>query len=127
VFSQVLAAQAGDAEVSLVEEYFNIDIEDYPRLNNGLDGRYLTVRTRLYQLGMLYGHRFPLKGNRFEIDTELGLSANIGSANKIYSQNRDFSKLNVRFDDTLNQFYKQYAFIPSVAVMLVYKFKKPEN
>jgi len=127
VFGQVLGAQAGDASVSIMEDYFKVNVNNYPRIN-GSSGteRYLTIRTRLYQAGILLGHRFPLKG-RFEIDTELGLSGNVGSKSKIYSVNRDYSELSERFDNSLDDFYKQYAFIPSFAVMLVYKFKKPEN
>jgi len=129
IFAQAIGAQAGDVSSELVEDYFGTSIEDYPLLNGAtnLSEKNLTVRTRLYQAGMLYGRRFPLKNKRLEIDVELGLSANIGSTSKFYSENRDYSELNERFDVVLDDFYKAYAFIPSLGVTFVYKLHKPEN
>jgi hypothetical protein len=129
IFSQAIGAQAGDVAPELVEDYFDVNLEDYPLKPGGTSGpeRNLTVRTRLYQLGLLYGRRFPLKDKRFEIDAEVGLSANIGSTSKFYSDNRDFSELNERVNVELQTFYKEYAFIPSVGVMFVYKFARARD
>lgn len=129
IFAQAIGAQAGDVSSELVEDYFGTSIQDYPLLDGAtnLSEKNLTVRTRLYQAGMLYGRRFPLKNKRLEIDVELGLSANIGSTSKFYSENRDYSELNKRFDAGLDAFYKAYAFIPSMAVMFVYKLGNQKN
>jgi len=126
IFSQVIGAQAGDVSAHLLEDYFNVDLEDYPLKPGGstIQEKNLKIRTRLYQLGVLYGHRFPLKDSRFEIDAELGLSANIGSITKLYSDNRDFAELNERLNFELSNFYHEYAFIPSVGIMFVYKFAR---
>jgi hypothetical protein len=128
-FTQVMGVQASDASAVLVENYFDIDMNDYPLFNAGVSStdKHLSFRTRLYQVGMLLGHRFPFKDNRFEIDVELGLSANVGSKSKVYSEERDLSKFNERFNEELVEYYKKYAFIPSMGVMLVYKLRKSEN
>ena len=128
VFTQVIGVKAKDASAALVENYYDIKMSDYPLLNAGLSSdRYLTFKTRLYQAGLLVGHRFPLKGDRFEIDVEMGLSANFASKSKIYSEKRDLSTFNDRFNEELVEYYKKYAFIPSCGVMLVYKLKPNEN
>ena len=126
IFSQAIGAQAGDVESELIEDYFDVELDDYPLKPGGsnISEKNLTVRTRLYQLGLLYGRRFPLKDKRFEIDAEVGLSLNIGSTSKVYSDNRDFSALNERINVTLQGFYQDYAYIPSAAVMFVYKFAR---
>jgi hypothetical protein len=129
IFSQAIGAQAGDVDPELIEDYFDVELDDYPLKPGGsnVSEKNVTVRTRLYQLGLLYGRRFPLKDNRFEIDAEVGLSTNIGSTSKIYSDNRDFPALNERLNVTLQDFYSDYALIPSAAVMFVYKFARARD
>jgi hypothetical protein len=129
MFFQAIGAQAGDVDPQLVQDYFDVDLQDYPLKPGGTSGpeRNMTIRTRLYQLGLLYGRRFPLKDKRFEIDAEVGMSANVGSASKVYSDNRDFSELNERINIELKTFYKEYAFIPSLGVMFVYKFARARD
>ena len=129
IFSQAIGAQAGDVDSELIEDYFGVELDDYPVRPGGSSApeRTLTVRTRLYQLGLLYGRRFPLKDKRFEIDAEVGLSLNIGSTSKVYSDNRDFSALNERINVALQGFYNDYAYIPSAAVMFVYKFARARD
>ncbi|HEY5822762.1 MAG TPA: hypothetical protein VIT44_00260 [Cyclobacteriaceae bacterium] len=129
VFGQYIGVQAGDASMAVVEDYFNTTQQEYPFRPGkaGTSDKYVTVRTRLYQAGVLFGHRFPFKGSPFEIDLEMGLSANIGSKSRMYSENRDLEKLSARFDSTLKDFYHQYAFIPSIGVLFVYKLKANEN
>jgi hypothetical protein len=124
-FALAVGAQAGNVSTMLIENYFNVSLQDYPLLNGKVNSPedYLRVRTRLYQAGFLFGHRFPLKNNRFEIDAEMGLSGNIGSTSRIYSENRDLTTLSSSLNSSLKEFYKDYAFIPSVGVMLVYKLK----
>ncbi len=125
VFTQMIGLQAGDASPTLVQDYFKVDLNDYPLLagKTNIAEKNLKCRTRLYQAGVLFGHRFPLKGNRFVINAELGLSANIGSTSSVTGENHDLSRLNDRLNVSLDTFYKEYAFIPSCAVMLVYKLR----
>ena len=127
VFSQIIGVKAGDASAAAVEGYFGVNIEDQP-LKSGGDpsDRKLQFKTRLYQAGLLYGHRFPLKNKRLEIDAEMGLSFNIGSKSTLYNENRDFTELNDKCNDALDEFYKAYDFIPSLSVMFVYKLKKQD-
>jgi len=128
-FGQVIGVKAGDASWAVVEDYFNTTQGSYAVKPGkaGTSDKYVTIKTRLYQAGVLYGHRFPIVGSRFEIDVEMGLSANVGSTSKMYSENRDLTKLSERFNTTLDKFYKEYAFIPSLGVLFVYKLKPNDN
>jgi hypothetical protein len=128
-FFQAIGAKAGDASAELIADYFDVNLQDYPLKPGGSSApeRNLTCRTRLYQLGLLYGYRFPFKDNRFEIDVEAGLSLNVGSKSSVYSDNRDFSQLNERLNVELQGFYKDYAYIPSVGVMFVYRFARARD
>ena len=128
-FGQAIGVKAGDASWDVVEDYFNTTQNSYPFKPGkaGTSDKYVTVKTRLYQAGVLYGHRFPIEGSRFEIDVEMGLSANVGSTSNITSASHDLSALNTRFNETLDKFYKDYAFIPSLGVLFVYKLKPNEN
>jgi hypothetical protein len=125
VFTQMIGLQAGNASPALIDNYFQVDVNNYPVLagKTNIAEKNLRCRTRLYQAGLLFGHRFPLKGNRFVINAELGLSANIGSTSSVTGENHDLSRLNDRLNVSLDTFYKEYAFIPSCAVMLVYKLR----
>ena len=82
----------------------------------------LEVRSSLVQGGVLYGRRFPLKNKHFEIDAEVGVSANLWSNSKVDSERRDFSRLSDQLDEELDYYYSHYAFVPSLSVMLVYNF-----
>lgn len=127
-FGQIIGVQAGNASATIVEDYFETRMSDYPIKSGKANesDRFLTFRTRLYQVGLLFGHRFPIK-ERFEIDVELGLSTNISSKSKLYSEKRDLSTLNERMNEELVEYYKDYAIIPSFGLMFVYKLKKSEN
>jgi len=126
-FFQVIALHGGDAPTALVEDYFNTSINNYPvkKGRSPASEKYLHLTSALYQAGVLYGHRFPLKNKRFEIDTELGFSANVGSTSKLTSDVRTLSALSAEVDKELAGYYSEYAFVPSLTVALVYKLNKP--
>ncbi|MEO7992528.1 MAG: hypothetical protein ABI663_23455, partial [Chryseolinea sp.] len=123
-FCQVIALHGGDTPTDLIESYFGEDISMYPvkRNRTSTNEVYLTLKSTLYQAGVLYGRRFPLKDKRFEIDTEFGVSANIGSKSTLTSENRSLEALSVEVDDELKYYYSHYAFVPSLTVALAYKF-----
>jgi hypothetical protein len=129
VFGQAIGATATDVNPALYEDYFNVKMTDYPYLagKTGVTEKNLLVRTRLYQAGVHFGHRFPLKNDRLAINVEVGLSANIGSKSSVESEVRDLTKLNELFDKSLGAYYRDYAYIPSGGIMLVYKLKKSEQ
>ena len=75
---------------------------------------------RLYQAGILFGHRFPLPSKHFAVNAELGLSANVWSQSKLTSDTRNIQTLSVIVDNELSMDYTDYAFVPSLKVALVY-------
>lgn len=124
-FVQVIGLKAGDTPTELVEAYFEEDISTYParRRNIQTEEMTLSLKSTLYQAGLLYGRRFPLANKHFEIDAEFGVSANIGSQSKLSSNDRDLQALSAEVDDELQYYYSHYAFVPSLTVALAYKFR----
>jgi hypothetical protein len=124
-FIQLIALQAGDTPTELVESYFGTSISSYPsRRGKTTTEKYLHLSSTLYQAGVLYGHRFLLKNKQFEIDAEIGMSANIGSTSKLTSDVRDLTTLSKVADEELAGYYSDYAFIPSASIAFVYRFRK---
>lgn len=125
-FIQVIDLHAGNAPTSIVENYFGTSISNYPttRIRASSEEKYLTLTSTLYQGGILYGRRFPLKNKRLEIDTEIGLSANIGSKSKLTSDERNLSALSETVNTELAGYYSTYAFIPSLTLSLAYKLSR---
>jgi len=122
-FFQLIALHGGDTPASLVEDYFNTDINNYPTRKGRTTTSevYLHLTSTLYQGGLLYGRRFSLKNKRLEIDAEFGISANLGSQSKLTSDTRDLTALSTAADTELAGYYSEYAFVPSLTVCLVYK------
>jgi hypothetical protein len=122
-FFQMIALHGGDAPTAIVEDYFNTDVSNYParKGRSASSEKYLHLKSTLYQAGLLYGRRFPLKNKRLEIDAEFGISANLGSQSKLSSDTRDLSALSKVANTELAGYYSDYAFVPSLTVCLVYK------
>ncbi|MBA4057974.1 MAG: hypothetical protein C0490_24875 [Marivirga sp.] len=125
-FLQLLSLHAGDAPSDLIESYFSTSIDSYPskKRTNSSTEKYLSLSSSLWQAGVLYGRRFPLKNKRLELDTEIGISANISSKSKLTSDERNLSALSDVVDAELAGYYSNYAFVPSISVALVYKLAK---
>jgi hypothetical protein len=126
VFFQVISLNGKDTPTSIVEDYFNTDVDNYPARKGRTvtSEKYLDLKSTLYQGGILYGRRFPFQNKHWEIDAEFGISANLGSQSKITSDSRDLSALSKLVDTELAGYYKDYAFVPSLTVCLVYKLGK---
>lgn len=125
-FFQVIALRGGNAPTALVEDYFNTSINNYParKGRTQTNEKYLNLKSTLYQAGILYGRRFPLKNKRFGIDTELGISANVGAKSELTSEVRNLAALSSVADKELAGYYSDYAFVPSLTVCFVYKLSK---
>jgi hypothetical protein len=123
IFFQLIDLHGGDTPTSLVEGYFNTSITGYPakKGRTAANEKFLHLKSTLYQGGILYGRRFPFKNEHWEIDAEAGISANLSSQSKLTSDERDLSALSKLADAELAGYYKDYAFVPSLAVFLVYK------
>jgi hypothetical protein len=124
-FFQMIGLQGADAPADLIEEYFDVDLTRYPLRRGSQQTReaYLTLKSTLYQAGVLYGHRFPLPNKHFEIDAEIGVSANVASSSKLSSDVRQLETLSEEVEQELSYYYSHYAFVPSLSVALVYKFR----
>ncbi len=125
-FLQLISLHAGDAPSELIENYFSTSIDGYPAKtrNNTSTEKYLSLSSTLLQAGVLYGRRFPFKNQRLELDTEIGVSANIGSQSKLTSGIRNLSALSEEVDAELSGYYSRYAYVPSISLALVYKLSK---
>jgi hypothetical protein len=122
---EVVGLQAGDVSTSLVEKHYGVNLENYPRKGKATTTTNdLTLRSTLYQAGVLYGRRFPFRNKRYEIDTEFAFTANIGSKSTLYSNSRNVSSLSSAVNAELSGYYSSYAFVPSLLVAFVYKLNK---
>jgi hypothetical protein len=123
-FFQGILLKGGDTPTALVEEYFGEDITKYPLKRNKTQSteKTLHLKSTLYQAGLLYGRRFPLKNPHLEIDAEFEISADVGSKSSLSSDDRDLSKLSAETDDELRYYYSHYAFVPSLTIAFAYKF-----
>jgi hypothetical protein len=127
-FFQVIDLRAGDTPASLVESYFGTSISSYPAKRGRTQSAetFLSLTSTLYQTGILYGRRFPLKNKRMEIDAEFGVSANVTSKSELTSETRNLTALSEVVNDELAGYYSEYAFIPTLTVSFVYKLHSPK-
>ncbi len=122
-YVQGLLLTGEDTPSGAIGEALNEDLTSYPRRNNRpIANETVTVKSNLIQLGLLYGHRFPLSKDKLELIVEFGISANISSSSELESDQRDYSTLNATFDTYLANVYQDYAFIPSLSIGLAYGF-----
>jgi len=118
-FSQFINLRGKGTTPDPIENYFDTTLPLFPGSSEDID---LKMRSSLVQGGVLYGRRFPLKNEHFEIDTEFGFSANLWSKSKLSSERRDLSEISNRLDEELDYYYSKYAFVPSLTVIFVYNF-----
>lgn len=122
-YSQFINLRGNGTAPDVVEEYFDENFSLFPiRPGSDPSERQVSIRSSLIQAGILYGRRFPLNNEHFEIDTEFGISKNIWSKSRLYSNNRDLSEMDDEVDERLKYYYTKYGYIPSVTVAFVYKF-----
>ena len=122
-FGQFINLRGKGAAPDPVEEYFDENFSLFPlKPGSDPDDRQVSVRSSLIQVGVLYGRRFPLKNEHFEIDAEFGVSKNVWSKSRLYSNNRDLSEMDDEVDKELDYYYSRYGYIPSLTVAFVYKF-----
>jgi hypothetical protein len=122
-FGQLINLRGRGTAPDPVEEYFDENFSLFPvKPGSDPDDRQVSVRSTLFQVGILYGRRFPLKDEHFEIDTEFGISKNVGSKNRLTSDNRDLSEMDNEVDRKLDYYYTKYGYIPTLTVAFVYKF-----
>lgn len=123
-FGEIIGLHGGDTPSALIETYFGEDLSQYPlkRSRGNTTEPYLTLRSTLYQAGILYGRRFPLRNRHLEIDAEVAISGNITSSSALHSEVRQLDKLSAEVDTELRSIYSQYAFLPSLSVGLAYRF-----
>lgn len=119
VFSQFINLRGKGTTPDPIEEYFDTTFPLFPGNPDNID---LKMRSSLLQGGVLYGRRFPLKNEHFEIDLEFGFSANLWSKSTLSSERRDLTEISERLDEELDYYYSRYAFVPSLSVIFVYNF-----
>ncbi len=122
-FGQFINLRGRGSAPDPIEEYFDENFSLFPiRPGSDPDERQVSVRSSIIQVGILYGRRFPLKNEHLEIDAEFGVSKNVWSKSRLYSNNRDLSEMDDEVDEELDYYYSRYGYIPSLTVAFVYKF-----
>jgi hypothetical protein len=122
-FGQFINLRGKGTAPDPIEEYFDENFSLFPlRPGSDPDDRRISVRSSLIQIGILYGRRFPLKNEHLEIDAEFGISKNVWSKSRLYSNNRDLREMDDEVDEELDYYYSKYGYIPSLTVAFVYKF-----
>ena len=124
VFAQQYFLKGSDTPTEFVEEAMGEDLSQYPRLQNRLNSNSSTIelKSTLYQMGILYGYRLPLK-NHLELNFELAMSANLGSESSVSSDERNYEELSRRMDVYLRDIYSRYGYVPGITIALVRKLR----
>ncbi len=123
IYFQVIDLQAANTPTALIEDYFGTTVSGYPtkRGRQPSNPKFLTLKSTLFQGGVLYGRIFPLN-KHYSIIAEFGCSANLYSISKLSTDTRDLSSLSKAVDAELARYYKEYAFVPSITLGLSYRF-----
>jgi hypothetical protein len=127
IYGQFIRLSGQDTPSGLVESAFKVNLSNYPRKRNQpipAAGENLFIQSSLVQLGILYGRRFLFKDPQWEIHAEFSISKNISSQTKVTSETREVVNLQTLINNELVSLYKDYAYIPSLNVYLVYKLGK---
>ncbi|MEP4531963.1 MAG: hypothetical protein ABJ004_02680 [Cyclobacteriaceae bacterium] len=124
IFAQQYFLRGSDTPTELVEDAMGEDLSQYPRLQNRINSNdeAIELKSNLYQLGVLYGYRLPLK-NQLELNFELAISVNLGSQSSVSSDERNYNDLSKRMDVYLGDIYRRYGYVPSITVAFVRKFR----
>jgi len=125
-FFQNISLSGNDTPTSLIESYYDVDLSTYPtrpRKNSTVETS-LTLRSQLYQVGVLYGRRLSFKNPRWNLNLELGISKNIASSSELSSENKNLEALSAEVEKELDYWYSNYAYVPSLTVVLAYSLKK---
>ena len=129
IFGQFVRLKAAATPVSIWNSFTGLD---FAPLNPSGDALLqLTMKVNLYQLGVVYGHRFAFKNPRWELHTEVGVSKTIASKS-ILSSNRprldaksEVQALYKEADDYLNdEIFIPYVIVPTLNVYVAYKLSK---
>lgn len=133
-FSQYINLKAGTSSTEMLENYFQLDINDFIQIDGGQLNKItykgqelefiipIKLKSELYQIGFLYGRRFPLT-EHFEICSEFALSKTFYSRNTLYIFNSQSPLIiNNIIDSELKQVYLKYSFIPTLNLRCSYFF-----
>lgn len=116
--------QAADAPITAVEAAFGVSVATYPiRPRQSLKTpTQLTLRSDLFNAGILYGRRFAFKNPRIELHTEFGFAKVIASESYVESEQRSVESLSNLVNTELQTDYINYGYLPSINVFFVYRF-----
>lgn len=122
---QYIDLRASEARADAIETLLNIDFSNFPiPLNNIAPDDIIYVNSQLYQLVIRYGWEKQMKNPRFKIRLEVSLSINLSSRSRIKSDLYDISEISDDVNNSLRDFYHQYAYIPTFGIYFVYTLGK---
>lgn len=122
LYGQTVMLRAGDAPKALMEAALGVTIPN-PGIGPNAPALELALTSRLYQIGARYGRRFPIS-EQFELRAEIGVSKNIGSVSKIYTNSRSTDNLNALIDSEFKPIYSSYAYLPALSIYAIWNLTK---
>lgn len=125
VYFQTVFLQGKETPNEIVEEVMNVNISEYPFFrgrNSPASNQNLTLKSNLFQGGILIGKIFSLKDPTQKVFLEFGASLNLYSRSSLESNDRDLTELSNEVDDYLKDIYTTYAYIPTLNFGWVKKF-----
>lgn len=125
VFTQGILLQAGETPTTIVESYFNINVNDYPAKRNrtAANEPTLTLKSQLIQAGILFGRRFGKPDKKFSWGLEASFSMNVASKSSLSSEYRLLESLSAELNKELDYYYSNYALVPSLCLFGAYTLK----
>jgi hypothetical protein len=108
--------RANDAPADAIESYYGITLP----FGIGSKKTY-TIKSNLYNIGLLYGHRFTLKNPHMEIRLELEVVKTAASSSSLWNDSEKLDKISEKVDNKLNGYYMTYGYLPSLNIYWVYK------
>lgn len=108
---------ANDVSRESIEDYYGVSLPFRPLRTNTFD-----MNSRLHNTGVYFGRSFNLDSPEWSLDLELGIHKTFSSANKLHADYGELTTVNNLIDNELDEVYKQYGYLASLNVFIVYSF-----
>jgi hypothetical protein len=108
---------AKDVSRESIEDYYGVPLPFRP-----LNPNTFNMNSRLHNAGMYFGRSFSLDSPNWSLDLELGVHKTISSYNELHANYGELTTINNLIDEELDEVYKQYGYLASLNIFIVYSF-----
>lgn len=122
-YLQNIRLTGADAPGDVIQNYYGVDFSNYPSRTTSDGANELKLSSNLSQLGIVLGRRINLPVKKLSLAAEFSISMNIDSNSRLSSSTQDLKNLSQLIDQELKIVYQDYAYIPAIALLLVYDIK----